>query len=343
MNKILKCFLFISIGIFFCNELLQSKSEDSKFVFIMSFPNEASEKAGEYLANPYDLVFYKDHYFVTDSREGCIKVFSTDGKLLKTIGSKGQGPGELTDPYVITIDEKKGLIYIYEGDRQISCFSVTGKFIKIIKTSLPIWDIVFHKGNLYSSVYSDANKSLFMILDELGNIKKFSGTLFDNKINNLPHTYKQQLYGCALLDVNKNDLFLFFEYLPFIQIYDEEGNLKQTINVNIKELKKIYNMNQNPKRRGSRMGIRSWLFGACVSDDELFCYSPYQLECMIVMNKKGKLLRKIRFDKTDTHDQIIRKRFIKKIGSNFIFIDLDTSQINIYQEEKSHDSSKSKN
>jgi len=340
MDKILKCFLFISIAIF-CNiELLHSRSEDSKFVFIMSFPDETSEKAGEYLATPYDLVFYKEQYFITDSKENCIKVFSSDGKLLKKIGSRGQGPREFSDPYCITLDEKKGQIYCYDGgNRRISCFSVNGEFIKFIKTSLSIWDMKFHNGNLYSSAYSDANQSHLMIYDEAGNIKKFYGTLFDNKINNLPHTYKQILYGNALLDVNKDNLFLFFEYLPFVQIYDKEGNLEQSIKVNIKEIKKRYKINQNPKRRGSRMGIHSWLFGACVSGDELFCYSPYQLECMLVMNKNGKLTRKIHFDKTVTHDQLIRRRFIKKNGDNFIFIDLGTSKVIIFQEEKSNDSS----
>ena len=97
-----------------------------------------------HMIHPYDIAFYKNTYIVTDAVECCLKVFSSDGKYIRTIGSKGKGPGELLDPFLVTVDKTTGNIYCDDrGNNRISCFNNKGIFLNTIRTSLSNSDIEF--------------------------------------------------------------------------------------------------------------------------------------------------------------------------------------------------------
>ncbi len=306
-----------------------SPADYHKLILQKSFPDLASEELGEFLAHPYDLDFYKGQYFLTDTTEGCIKVFSSEGKLVLTIGSKGLGPGELSEPYCMAINEKNGILYCYDGSRRISCFSTGGKFLKILKTSLSIWDMEFCGNDLIATAYNEATNSLLVTFDKEGNIQKFFGHRFDESINKLSPRYQMVLYGNASLDVYKDKIYVFYERLPFIQVYTKQGELIRTIDINIKEVRKVYHINKNPKPKGARMGIRSWLQGACVSEDSIYCFSPFNIKALVVINHEGKLLDKMSFD-NENEDWLIMQKFIKRINDSYIFIDVENSQVKIY-------------
>jgi DNA-binding beta-propeller fold protein YncE len=69
---------------------------------------------------------------VSDSHYSCLRIYSPDGKLLKTLGGKaGPGPGELG--YVSdAVQDADGFYYVAEfGDNQrVSKFDAQGKFVK---------------------------------------------------------------------------------------------------------------------------------------------------------------------------------------------------------------------
>jgi len=67
--------------------------------------------------------------YALDSKEANVKVFDWDGNYIRTIGRKGQGPGEFQSPNDIYIDDKDK-IYIsdVENDR-LSVFNEHGDFI----------------------------------------------------------------------------------------------------------------------------------------------------------------------------------------------------------------------
>jgi len=312
-------------------------AQDRKLVLLKSFPDPESEKEGNFFATPYDFVFYKGTYVASDAKDGCLKVFSSEEELIRIIGSRGYGPGELSDPFVLTIDERNGIIYCGDqGNSRISCFLTNGEFLKIIKTSLSIHDLEFFEDHIYAAAYSEANQSLFFLTDKDGSIQKFFGDFFDKKINGLPPNYRRVLYGEVCLGIKDDNLYVFYERLPYIQIYNKKGRLQRTIDVKIKEVEKVYEKNikapSSLKKQGGRMGIAKWLFGACVSDDKFYCYAPYQIGTMLVIDLNGNLIEKIPFEEDLSKDMLIRKRFINKIGKNFYFIDFENSQINIYQE-----------
>jgi sugar lactone lactonase YvrE len=67
--------------------------------------------------------------YVLDSKEANVKVFDRNGDYIKTIGRKGQGPGELQMPNDIYVDSK-GRLYISDvwNDR-LSVFNIQGIFL----------------------------------------------------------------------------------------------------------------------------------------------------------------------------------------------------------------------
>ncbi|MCX6564007.1 MAG: NHL repeat-containing protein [Candidatus Aminicenantes bacterium] len=70
----------------------------------------------------------KGRVYVADFDAHHLKVFGADGKFLRTIGRKGQGPGDFQGPASVEIGG--GRIYIWEStNRRISVFDAEGKFI----------------------------------------------------------------------------------------------------------------------------------------------------------------------------------------------------------------------
>lgn len=73
-----------------------------------------------------------ERIFVLDSKEDHIKVFDKEGKYLMTIGTPGQGPGELDRPSSICISQNE--LVVLEGARRLSVFTLEGEFLRHIST-----------------------------------------------------------------------------------------------------------------------------------------------------------------------------------------------------------------
>jgi hypothetical protein len=74
----------------------------------------------------------KKEYMFSDIRD--IKVFNKNGEYLRTIGGKGQGPGELNYPTYISITHQNELM-VNAGNRSLSFFTLDGKHIKSLSTA----------------------------------------------------------------------------------------------------------------------------------------------------------------------------------------------------------------
>jgi DNA-binding beta-propeller fold protein YncE len=69
--------------------------------------------------------------FVSDGEGGSNRVvrFSKDGKYIKSWGTKGSGPGEMSGPHNIAMDSKGHLWVSDRGNKRIQIFDQDGKFI----------------------------------------------------------------------------------------------------------------------------------------------------------------------------------------------------------------------
>jgi len=73
--------------------------------------------------------------YACDYRANNIKIFDSSGKYIKTIGRKGQGPGEFNMPYKIAVSDDRLIVWDL-GNRRLCALSPDGEFLKSIPISI---------------------------------------------------------------------------------------------------------------------------------------------------------------------------------------------------------------
>jgi len=77
----------------------------------------------------------EERIYVLDSKEAHIKIFDKNGRYIKTISRKGQGPGEIGFPRSMFITSQNEIIVPDISNRRLTFFSLQGKFIRSISTA----------------------------------------------------------------------------------------------------------------------------------------------------------------------------------------------------------------
>ncbi len=92
-----------------------------------------SEGREEYMFSEVGSIAVDDEerIFISDWKELHIKVFSKKGEYLKTIGRKGQGPGEFQRISGMQITHHQELMVFDMSIRRLSFFSLDGEFIRL--------------------------------------------------------------------------------------------------------------------------------------------------------------------------------------------------------------------
>jgi len=78
----------------------------------------------------YVRVDYEENIYVLDSRDCQIKVFDKNGKHIRKIGRKGQGPGEMQFPTMMDIVSGKEIMICDLRNNRISFYSLQGELLK---------------------------------------------------------------------------------------------------------------------------------------------------------------------------------------------------------------------
>ncbi|MBU4254607.1 MAG: 6-bladed beta-propeller [Acidobacteria bacterium] len=94
-----------------------------------------------------------ENIFICDRKEANIKLFDRSGNFLATIGRRGQGPGEMSDPERVCISNNDELVVLDVQNRCFLYFSLDGKYIKTLKSRgmLLLGLHVDSKGNILAS------------------------------------------------------------------------------------------------------------------------------------------------------------------------------------------------
>ena len=79
---------------------------------------------------PIDIALdLDDNVVVADNGLGSVLVFETSGKLLRTIGSRGQGRGQFKDISAVTVAPSGDILV---ADSRIQVFNPAGEFLREI-------------------------------------------------------------------------------------------------------------------------------------------------------------------------------------------------------------------
>jgi hypothetical protein len=124
----------------------------------------------------YLAVDEDENIYAMDQGATQVKVYNTNGQFLRSIGRKGQGPGELDNPNMIFITNQDQLI-VEDFIRNLTYYSLAGDFIKSTFTSsiFPVAIGVFPNGQIIA-ITNEQNpdkhgKNVGLYNNDLGLIK----------------------------------------------------------------------------------------------------------------------------------------------------------------------------
>ncbi len=214
---------------------------DLRVEFVEELVIGGEETAGDaMLYQPSDiLVDGQGFIHVSDYRDAVIKVFDPEGRYVRTIGRKGEGPGEFQSLLDMTFLEDERLLVLDLRARRSSLFDRGGDFLQSHPWKNSHFQILFTDETGYlcdENLYGSDPKLLVNKLDfkgnELENWGEFTPVGFQTKrvgdsmlsitIPHTPHSIfagdpaRKRLYHCL------NDTYL-------IEVYEPPGKLVRKI------------------------------------------------------------------------------------------------------------------
>ena len=84
---------------------------------------------GGSLTYPIHCVQCDRYLIVSDYREHCIKVFNDNGNFQYKFGKRGEGDGEFSYPYCLSVNKSRHLMVCDSGNHRIQLFEPNGKLV----------------------------------------------------------------------------------------------------------------------------------------------------------------------------------------------------------------------
>jgi hypothetical protein len=138
--------------------------------------------------------------YVLDGKNYRIQAFDSQGKYLRTIGRKGQGPGDLDSPLSLALNRTSDELLVLQGIRRLSFFRTEGSFTRQLSINNSIRAQLDSRGQIYlleqarsnEGIWSFDVKKLSMFGTDLGVVASVPGQGYTGKINPfLPLNYFQ--------------------------------------------------------------------------------------------------------------------------------------------------------
>ena len=177
----------------------------------------------------------EENIYISDPRDAVIKVFDNNGKYVRNIGRKGQGPGEMINPKTIQVLPQKILLVKDLEQARIHYFSLDGEFLRSITTLSRSWFVgpkVDSKGSLIVEVglFRNENKSILKkVTLDLNQVLEITSTPFHSRPPKLIH-YFEWRFGFMVWDVLKDDNIIWANIKDYeIYVYDPYGTLVKKI------------------------------------------------------------------------------------------------------------------
>ena len=129
--------------------------------------------------------------YVLDGKNYRVQVFNASGKYLRTIGRKGQGPGDLDSPLFLALNRTSDELLVLQGIRRLSFFRTEGSFIRQLSINNSIRAQLDSRGQIYlleqsrskEGIWSFDVKKLSMFGTDLGVVASVPGQGYAGRIN----------------------------------------------------------------------------------------------------------------------------------------------------------------
>ncbi|WP_397546567.1 6-bladed beta-propeller [Rhodothermus marinus] len=168
----------------------------------------------------------KGRIFVLDKENAVVRVFSSTGNYLFSIGEKGEGPGAFLYPEWLELDDYDTL-YVTDRRRKIEVFApIEERYVYYRTILLPITPsggLCVNDSSLFVSQHTSWKDSLIYHLNKQGDlIRKFGNIRYVTE-NRLVRLFITRNY--MICDFSKQRIFLVYRNAPVIQIYKTGGKL----------------------------------------------------------------------------------------------------------------------
>ena len=164
----------------------------------------------------------KGNFFILDQRACLIHKFDENGRLLGTIGRRGQGPGEFQTPYDILF--KNNTLYVADlGNRQVHSFDESGNYISGFQVRGNFVRMAIDsKGDIYIPYYTDQ-----FLIHKYSKRGELLNSFVDTKIAPMKGDARlQRAYNNVIVSIDRKDnIFVAYTFQNRIQKYNSHGEL----------------------------------------------------------------------------------------------------------------------
>jgi hypothetical protein len=188
--------------------------------------NEVDEN--KFFFEPRDIAFNRNgQIHILESTR--IKVFDDSGKYLKTLGSAGQGPGELLEAINLEIDSENNLLIFDADNRRIQILSPDGRVLGgfPLKTEQSSPMLVTQKKEILmcNRTMTKETSPLWQYFNYQGRLLRESGERKGSS-SALENKYRYEFF--VALDKSEN-IYGAAAYRPLIQKYSPAGEILEEI------------------------------------------------------------------------------------------------------------------
>jgi hypothetical protein len=221
----------------------------------------------EYANLDYESLFYDPikkiavapdgSIFVSNSKEHNIHKFK-EGKLLKTFGRKGLGPGDLYHPGEMAIlDNKYLIVNEYALTMRISVFDLEGNFLQAVKNAYPVFDVTALTNNkiaiLTQHSIEDQNHSAItyqVIIKDIKTGEEIKVTSFTEKSKKVANAIKCGDYDGKVYTsrIERENLLVGYSSSPEIAIYSPQGKKIKSFRIPIQRKKITREMKEESRQ-----------------------------------------------------------------------------------------------
>jgi hypothetical protein len=97
---------------------------------VRTWGGDEVEDENQFFKNPWDIIIGKDNFiYISDFGNHRIQVFDDKGNYKRSIGRRGQGPGDLLNPTRLAMDIHGNIIVAELGNSRIQVLAPDGKYI----------------------------------------------------------------------------------------------------------------------------------------------------------------------------------------------------------------------
>jgi len=201
-----------------------------QLTLVQTWGGDEEEDDDRIFKDPEGVVVDKNgNVYVSDFGRHQVKVFDKNGKYLRTLGRRGNGPTDILNPADLTMDTRGNLVISDQANMRVQVLSPEGKYIGGFKF-LSGWISDFHAAHkrdeivIYSYKKTFLSRKLLSVYDMKGKILREIGKYVNSG---------EEIYGeCESIDfdLDENDtIYTAYYGTPYLLVFSYAGDVSMLI------------------------------------------------------------------------------------------------------------------